>query len=166
MESPDRPIPAYLRPLRKALRLQRFWRLKLRLRNKLTVGEDVYFGKGADLRPPAFATFSDHVSVGKNLTLEANLTVGSGVLISSNVSIVGDDHKFDQSETSVFFLGRNPPSHVVLEGDNLIGFGTIIVGNVTVGHGCIVGAGSVVVKDLPPNTVCAGVPARVIRARR
>ncbi len=49
--------------------------------------------------------------------------------------------------------------------DNLIGHKATIIGNVRIGKGCIVGAGSVVTKDLPPNTICCGVPARPIRDR-
>jgi acetyltransferase-like isoleucine patch superfamily enzyme len=97
--------------------------------------------------------------------LETNLTVGNDVLISSRVAIVGDDHLFDDPGATVFSQGRGPAQHVTLGGDNLIGFGATIVGTVTIGRGCIVGAGALVASDLPPDTVCVGIPARPIRAR-
>lgn len=49
--------------------------------------------------------------------------------------------------------------------DVLIGLHSIIMDGVTIGHGAIIGAGSVVTKDIPPYAVAAGVPARVIRKR-
>jgi len=54
---------------------------------------------------------------------------------------------------------------VTVEDNCFIGFGAIILPGVTVGEGCIVGAGSVVTCDVPPRSIVAGNPARVIRQR-
>lgn len=164
--TPDRPLPRFLVPIREIIRAIRRMALKVRLRSKLKLGRNVSFGRAADLRPPAYAHFSDNVSVGKNLTVETNLKVGSDSLISSNVSFVGNDHLFDDSADTVYFAGRSTASTINLQGDNLIGFGVIVVGNVTIGKGCIVGAGSIVTRDLPSYTVCVGIPAQPIRKRR
>jgi acetyltransferase-like isoleucine patch superfamily enzyme len=163
--APDRPIPAALVPVRSIVRRARLTALRARSRGRLQVGENVWFGAGAVLAMPDFASFADNVAVGRDFHLEANLTVGADVLISSRVSIVGDDHPFDDPATGVFWQGRAAPATVVIDGDNLIGLGTIIVGPVRIGRGCIVGAGSVVTRDLPANSVCVGAPARPIRAR-
>ncbi|HDZ2730741.1 TPA: transferase, partial [Klebsiella pneumoniae] len=64
-----------------------------------------------------------------------------------------------------YFSGRNKPATIVLEGDNFIGFGSVILGNVTIGKGAIVAACSFVNKDVPPNSVVGGVPAKVLRNR-
>lgn len=162
---PDRPIGAAWRPLRRVLRGWRLAYQRLRLRGRLSVGRNVILGPSARLLPPQFLRLGDNVAIGAEFHLEANLEVGPDVLISSRVAVVGRDHSFDDPERSVFWAGRLAPGSVTLEGDNLIGYGTIIVAPARIGHGCIVGAGSVVVGDLPPDTVCAGVPARPIRAR-
>jgi acetyltransferase-like isoleucine patch superfamily enzyme len=81
------------------------------------------------------------------------------------VSFIGNDHIFNNPDKTIFFSGRLPSSTIILEGDNLIGFGTIVIGNVTIGKGCIVGAGSVVTKDLPSYHICAGVPAKPLKKR-
>lgn len=164
-DSPDRRLPSYLVHVRRVLRRARVACLQVKLGRKLVLGRNVYFGKSAVMQPPQFARFGDNVIVGANFFLQANLNVGSDVLISSKVSIVGNDHRFDDPTKSIYWSGRLPEATICLEGDNLIGYGTIIVGDVNIGKGCVVGAGSVVTRDLPSNTVCAGVPAKPIRNR-
>lgn len=162
---PDKVISGPLKPLRTALRAVRMLRHKLALRGKLTLGDNVFFGKRCYLAPPEFLRVGNNVAIGMATFIETNLDIGDDVLISSHVSFVGNDHRFDDPSQTVYWAGRLPPSTVVLEGDNLIGHKTTIIGNVRIGRGCIVGAGAVVTKDLPPNTICAGVPARPIRDR-
>jgi acetyltransferase-like isoleucine patch superfamily enzyme len=139
------------------------WRLVLGRR--LRVGENVSIGAEAVLLSPNELTIGSNVSIGREFHVETDLEIGGEVLISSRVAIVGRDHRFDDPHHSVYWAGRLAPGKVVLEGDNLIGFGTIVIGPARIARGCIVGAGSVVVGDLPPNTICAGVPARPIRSR-
>jgi acetyltransferase-like isoleucine patch superfamily enzyme len=163
--APDRPIAGPLSMLRNALRYARLQRHRVSLREKLTTGRNVTIGKHSVLLPPDFARFGDNVSIAGDFRLEANLDAGSDILISSNVAFVGNDHRFDDPDSTVFWQGRNPSATIVLEGDNLIGHGVIVVGDVRIGRGCIVGAGAVVTSDLPANTVCVGMPARPIRER-
>jgi acetyltransferase-like isoleucine patch superfamily enzyme len=135
------------------------------MRSRLEHGEFVSLARGADIRSPHFAKLGHHVSIGKNFTCEVDLRVGDFVLISSNVSIIGRDHPFDDPSVTVYEAARLDTSVVEVGSDVLIGFGSILVGTVRIGDGCIVGAGSVVTRDLPPFTVCAGVPAKPIKPR-
>jgi acetyltransferase-like isoleucine patch superfamily enzyme len=165
VSTPDRPLPALLVPLRSVLRGVRLAALRARTTASLDVGDNVRFGAHCVLNAPEFIHLGNNIRVGREFHLEANLTVENDVLISSRVAIVGDDHLFDDPRATVFSQGRGPAHHVTLGGDNLIGFGATIVGTVTIGRGCIVGAGALVASDLPPDTVCVGIPARPIRAR-
>jgi acetyltransferase-like isoleucine patch superfamily enzyme len=162
---PDKVISSWLKPLRTCLRASRLVWHMVKLRGRLSCGQNVFLGKCCYLSPPGFIRIGNNVAIGMATFIETNLEVGDDVLISSHVSFVGNDHRFDDPNQSVFWNGRLPPSLVVLEGDNLIGHKTIVVGNVRIGRGCIVGAGAVVTKDLPPYTICCGVPARPIRDR-
>lgn len=163
--APDRPLPAVLVPLRGLVRTLRVAALRMRTTASLQMGDNVSFGARSVLNAPNFIHLGDNIRVGRDFHLETNLTVGDDVLISSRVAIVGNDHPFDDPETTVFSQGRAPAHHVTLGGDNLIGFGATIVGTVDIGRGCIVGAGALVASDLPSYTVCVGIPARPIRSR-
>jgi acetyltransferase-like isoleucine patch superfamily enzyme len=157
---------SYLRTGLRYFRLQRaLQRAKLRGPARFTFGDEISLGKGADIRSPHFFELGHHVSFGKNFTCEVDVRVGDQVLISSNVSIIGTHHPFDEPSVTIYDAPRNIDSFVEIGSDVFIGFGTIIVGTSRIGDGCVVGAGSVVVKDLPAFTVCAGVPAKPIRPR-
>lgn len=162
---PDRPIPAWQKPIRSLVRQLRLACHRLLVGKKLKFGRNVNLGRRIEIRSPHRFIVADNVSIGPYFIAEANVEVGPDVLISSRVSFISNDHAFDDPTKTVYYGGRLEPSTIVLEGDNLIGFGSIVVGNVRIGKGCIVGAGSVVTRDLPPYTVCAGVPARVLRSR-
>lgn len=162
---PYRPVTPVLASVRGIVHKMRYFRHKVVLGRKLRTGRNFTIGSGAVLLPPEFAHFDENVGIGRGFHLETNVSVGPNVLISSNVALVGNDHAFDDPGVTVFEGARNPPATVELEGDNLIGFGVTIIGSVRVGKGCIVGARSVVTRDLPPYTVCVGVPARPVRSR-
>jgi len=125
----------------------------------------VTIGPAAVLVPPNRLTLGDNVGIARGFHVEVDLEVGPDVLISSQVAVVGRDHRFDDPTRTVYWAGRLPACQVVLEGDNLIGFGTIIVGPCRIGKGCVVGAGAVVTGDLPADSICVGVPAKAIRPR-
>lgn len=165
MSPPDRPIAPVLAPVRHAVRSVRLGIYRARLRSKGEFGKDVVIGRGAVLLPPEFCRLGDNVWIGRGLHLECNLDIGSDVLISSRVSIVSDDHRFDDPDVPIHKQGRKDPGVVVLEGNNLVGVGATIIAPSRIGRGCIVGAGSIVTRDLPADTVCVGAPAKPIRSR-
>ena len=162
---PFRDYPRPLEHARAALRYVRLRRARLRGPRSFTYGEAVSLAKGVDVRSPHYFELGNHVSIGKNFTCEVDTRVGDKVLISSNVSIIGNDHPFRDRSLTVYDAPRSDDSSVEIGSDVLIGFGSIIVGTVRIGDGCIVGAGSVVIHDLPEYTICAGVPAKPLKPR-
>jgi acetyltransferase-like isoleucine patch superfamily enzyme len=132
---------------------------------RFTYGNAISLARGTDVRSPHYFELGHHVSIGKNFTCEVDTRIGSKVLISSNVSIIGNHHPFTDRLLTVYDAPRRDDCSVEIGSDVLIGFGTTIVGSVTIGDGCIVGAGSVVVRNLPPYTVCAGIPAKPLKPR-
>ncbi len=91
------------------------------------------------------------------------IEVGDRVQIGSNVSVVDTDfHPLRPDERNRNFnAGAAAP--IVIEDDVFVGMDSLILKGVTVGEGSVVGAGSVVSRDVPPGTVVAGNPATVVR---
>jgi galactoside O-acetyltransferase len=104
--------------------------------------------------------FGSQVDVGEFVVLRANggITIGSRVLIAAHATLTTRGHPIDPPR-----YGRTVDGPVVLEDDVWVGAAAVILPGVTVGQGSIVGAGAVVTRDVPPFSVVAGVPARVIR---
>jgi len=162
----NNPLPRWQIPIRLVVRKLRCAVHKLRLGDKLSLGNNVNFGRRSNFRPPQFMHLGDNVYFGQEVLVETNLKVGSDVLISSRVAFLG--HEYDLGEPGENIepsRSMSDQAMINIEGDNIIGFGTRILGNVTIGRGCVVGVGSLVTTDLPRYTVCTGVPARPVRRR-
>jgi chloramphenicol O-acetyltransferase type B len=162
---PDRRLTGPLALMRPAFRKVRILRARLGYQGTITIGRDFTTGSGLVLATEGPVHIGDRVRFGRGVHIETALEIGDDVLISSYVGFVGNDHPFDDPTKTVFSQGRATQATIRLEGDNLIGFGAVIVGNVTIGRGAIIGARSVVTGDVPPNTVTYGAPAKVRRQR-
>jgi galactoside O-acetyltransferase len=125
-------------------------------------------------RPDAEILIGNDTFIGKsNLVAASKVSIGSNVLISWGVTIV--DHnshsiRYAQRAEDVadWRVGKKDWSNVAIKpvqiGDkSWIGFNAMILKGVTIGEGAIVGAGSVVTKDVPAWTIVGGNPAKVIR---
>lgn len=126
-------------------------------------------GDNCYIQPPFFANWSGHhIHMGKNVYANFNLTVvddgdvfiGDYVMIGPNVTIVTAAHpiKPDLRRRGIQF---NRPVHI--ENNVWIGAGAIILPGVTIGENSVIGAGSIVTKDIPANVVAVGNPCRVMR---
>lgn len=94
----------------------------------------------------------------------SSIVIGKRCLIAANTQIVdgsGHDLCLDTPEHRILTIGTALP--IVIEDDVWVGMNCIVLPGVTIGRGSVIGAGSVVTKDIPPGTVAAGNPARVIR---
>jgi acetyltransferase-like isoleucine patch superfamily enzyme len=90
--------------------------------------------------------------------------VGRRCLIAANCQIIdgsGHDLSFENVENRINTKGSARP--IIIEDDVWIGAQTIVLPGVRIGKGSVIGAGSVVTRDVPPFTVAAGNPAKVIR---
>ena len=90
---------------------------------------------------------------------QGGITIGDDALIGHNVVIATLNHAIDPAERAT-----TEPSPVRIGNSVWVGANATILPGVTIGDGAIVAAGAVVTKDVPPNTIVGGVPARFIRA--
>ena len=108
----------------------------------------------------------DKVQFGPYCEVACDVRFGNRILMGSRVSFVGrHDHRIDIPGTSVWSAPRGENRPVTVEDDVWIGTGSIILSGVTVGKGAVIGAGSVVTRDVPPCEIWAGNPARKIADR-
>ncbi|MEU3451838.1 sugar O-acetyltransferase [Streptomyces thermolilacinus] len=126
-------------------------------------------GEGVRIRPPFHCDFGYHISVGDRTFVNFNavfldcapITIGADVQIGPNVQLLTPTHELDAGRRRAGWERAAP----VTIGDNVwLGGGVIVCPGVTVGADTVVGAGSVVTRDLPPGVLAVGSPARVVRS--
>jgi len=120
------------------------------------------------LIPPFYTAHGTELRVGRNVFINQNCTIydlggvdiGDDVLIGPNVSIITSGHPLDPSQRRAGVTA----APIVIERNVWIAAGATIIGGVTLGENSVVAAGAVVTKNVPPNSLVAGVPAKVIRS--
>jgi acetyltransferase-like isoleucine patch superfamily enzyme len=95
---------------------------------------------------------------------DAGFTMGDNVMVGPNVVMDTSRHNDARIDIPMKLQGMSY-APIVIEDDVWIGANVVVTCGVTVGRGSIVGAGAVVTRDVPPYSVVAGVPARVVRQR-
>ncbi len=116
----------------------------------IAIGNDVFIGPHA-----IFRSIQD-------------IIIGNKVMFGPHVTIVGGDHNYREVGQFMFDVKQKRDGDdlpVIIEDDTWIGCNAVILKGVRVGRGAIVGAGTIVSKDVPPYTIVAGNPARIIRYR-
>ena len=104
----------------------------------------------------------DHTRIGLHNTIIGPVTIGSHVNLAQGITITALNHNFDDSEKRIDQQGIST-KEVVLEEDIWVGANAVILPGVTIGKHAVVAAGAIVTKDVPPHSLVAGVPAKVIR---
>jgi carbonic anhydrase/acetyltransferase-like protein (isoleucine patch superfamily) len=112
-------------------------------------------------------SIGDRVNIeqGVHIVCQCEVIIGNDVSITPYCAIVDTDHPYDPPDASPKIGARLPQisSYVRIGDGTFVGAHSIILPNVTIGRGCVIGAGSVVSRDLPDYSVCAGSPARILK---
>lgn len=107
----------------------------------------------------------DNSGIGKNSKIGSNVTIGNNVMIGPECLIYTVNHNTKRTDIPMVAQGNREPIPVIIEDDVWIGARAIILPGVTIKKGSIVGAGSVVTKNVPQYTIVAGNPAKIKKNR-
>lgn len=132
---------------------------------RLRLGEHVLF------EPGVWLTGSGTISIGEGSFLNLGVQVASvgevrigAHCMFANGSFVSDaDHRFDDPRLPVPWQGFTTKGPTVIGDDVWCGANVVVTSGVTIGDRCVIGANSVVTRDLPPRSVAIGAPARVVK---
>ncbi|AKD55486.1 sugar O-acetyltransferase [Spirosoma radiotolerans] len=116
--------------------------------------------------PPFYTNFGQFIRLGKNAFINHNcsfldiggITIEDDVQIGPSVKLTSENHPLDPTDRKTVLL-----QSILIKRNAWIGAGATILPGVTVGENSVVAAGAVVSRDVPPNTVVAGVPAKVVK---
>lgn len=128
------------------------------------VGKHAFFDYNVYVKFPWLVEIGDHVSINRGAQFFSGfnerhrIVLGNHVYIAPNVGFFAAGH-------DVIDLSQHVGGDIIVEDNVWIGAGAIILPGVNIGESCIIGAGSVVTQDVPPNSIAVGNPARVIKFR-
>lgn len=133
-----------------------------------------HFGKGAEFRPGAYATACSKISIGDRVIIKpetklfadeggAEIIIEDNVLIAYGVHFYCNNHLFENKDLPIIDQSISPSRPIVLKTGCWIGANVIILPGITVGRNAVVGAGSILTKDVPDRVVVVGNPAKIIR---
>ena len=105
-----------------------------------------------------------YIGTGCCLHAHKGLEIGDDVLLAQNITITPYSHRFDDHGKTIYSQGGFTKK-IIIGRDCYLGMNVSVVYSADIGEGSVVGAGSVVVKTIPPFSVAVGVPARIIRRR-
>jgi maltose O-acetyltransferase len=128
------------------------------------------FGKETDawIQPPFFCDYGTNIVLGTKVFFNFNcvvldvapVTIGSNVLFGPSVQIYTATHPVNAAERRKWLESAKP---ITIGSDVWVGGGAVICPGVTIGNRSVIGAGSVIIHDIPSDVIAAGNPARVIR---
>ncbi len=137
-------------------------------RRKMHVGKRSGIAPNVSLRNGERILIGSQCHIGERCSLWAGdttgrITIGDNVSLAPEVFITASDYRF---QSGIPF--REQPKRecdITIGSDVWLGTRVVVTAGVTIGDGCIVGAGAVVTRDLPSDSIAVGIPARVISAR-
>ena len=126
-------------------------------------GTNVNIEKGAQFSSDI--SLGDNSGIGVNALISSKVTIGNDVMMGPDCIILTSNHGMDRKDVPMWQQPSSKPKPVVIDDDVWIGARVIILPGVHIGSGSVIGAGSVVTKDVAPGSIVGGNPAKLIRMR-
>lgn len=131
-----------------------------------SVGEGFQWPSGFRWKIAPGSKLGRYVYVGEGFAADGPVVIGDLCMISVNVRIFGDDHRYDVEQLPMRLGFEDRPRPVTEFGvDVWVGRDVLIREGVRIGAGAVVAAGSIVTRDVDPYAIVAGVPAKIIKSR-
>jgi maltose O-acetyltransferase len=127
--------------------------------DNVNVEHGAWFGSGKGVE------LGDRSDIGMDALIMGEVSIGADVMMGPRCLLIASAHRTNDLDQPMNQQGFLPDRRIVIEDDVFIGAGSTILPGVRIGTGAVVGAGSVVVHDVPPSTVVGGNPA-VVKKRR
>lgn len=127
-------------------------------------------GKDVNIYPNAVFSskieLGDNSDIGLKAFIQGKCVIGNNVMMGPEVQIWTINHEFSNTELPMMYQGSREERAVYIGNDCWIGTRVIILPGVRIGNGVIVGAGSVVTKNIPDYAIVGGNPAKILRFRK
>lgn len=140
-----------------------------RIRASLAKNFIEYCGKNVNIEPYCRFDYAlkigNNSGIGKYSELYGDITIGENVMMGTNCIIYTRNHSFERIDIPMKEQGFQEVKPVIIENDVWIGGRVTILPGVYVGKGAILGAGSVITKDVPKYAIVGGNPAKIIKYR-
>lgn len=140
-----------------------------KIRAALARGFVEFVGQNVNIEPNCSFNYAlkigDNSGIGEKSELYGDITIGKDVMMGTGCIIYTRNHKFDSLDVPMRKQGFDEVKPVVIGDDVWIGGRVTILPGVHIGNGAVIGAGSVVTKDVPDFAVVGGNPAKVIKYR-
>lgn len=138
----------------------------VKIYKKSKISDNVYLGDSVELRSNAGnkIILGEGCTINRGSLIMGEVEIGENCLIAPLCVIVGSNHNFDSTSELINSQGISSKG-IVIEHNVWLGAQVIVLDGVSIGANSIIGAGSVVTKNIPSNSIAVGNPCKVIKSR-
>jgi acetyltransferase-like isoleucine patch superfamily enzyme len=138
---------------------------------RIRLGSNVAIGSGSWLNINDRDSPTDALVIGDNCFIGRSnfFSVGRSIILrdycltAMNCAFIGSSHRYDDPMSAYMTTGVTLDADIYVGANCFFGYGSQVIGNVRIGHGCVIGAGTLIRSDIPPFSLVVGNPARVIK---
>lgn len=130
------------------------------------IGKWITFYPGISIKTGRKLVLGDYVDISSGVIIgtDGGVEIGDRTLIGFRAMIISGNHEIPNNRLPIFY-GKNMREKIIIKNDVWIGGYSVILPGVVIGEGSIIAAGAVVTKDVPPFSIVAGIPAKIIKYR-
>jgi len=138
------------------------------IEGNVTFGNNISFDDNVEVRnrTKEILIIASNVSLNRNTVVRGRVSIGENCAIAPNCTIIGANHNFQRTDIPIKQQGVSNRGGIAIEEDVWIGANCVVLDGVTIGKGSVIGAGSIVTRDIPPYSIAVGNPCKVIKYRK